>query len=451
MTENQGKKKTTINSIEYDLENEQVILTGEGEPPAFPSAQDEEDPQKNFEELQQMLRDTLEKNVPGKYVGEELDRYVNRITNTLFIIPFIQAVLEDRGLADELDFETVLSEGLQDEGGSPKEDGQAAEILKEAIRRQAEQWGFEKDRVPDTAPIKEEIRDLVSGRPSFFLKPIKDLTLAVDKVNSNIWGPKGQLDTNGQIALAIDMAGQRDKEAIVLYSLSFEEMEDIEGLKLNKSLNAYDRRCHDAAWSLYLAGNEYFTASDLHRCMGNTGSPNQKQVAKIRDSMRKMRTGIVSIDNSKELAVNKNYPLVRYTGAVMPFEEVETIKNGKPAEVTYHILAEPPLGAFARGRQNITTIPRAVLESPINKTENTLAIENYLLQRVRQMENHPQHSKRILFASVFDNCGITEKMPKSRARDLIHRELEHFKKTGFIKNYTEEKDGVTITLIKTNI
>lgn len=379
---------------------------------------------------------------------ERIKQFATKLTDLLVLTPYIQQVLD--GSDNEADKEIQplsVIEAFYIDG----EDSEYYPIYEKAEALLAK-FGLTEEIKAEATAFLDELTNEIQRKdnlPVISTKQPSDLTTATDKVNNYIWGPHAVVSANGQIAIDFNMTSQRSKQALVLYSLTFDNLEDIEGLTVSKKLTAFDRRCHDAAWSLFLAGNKYFTASDIYRAMGNTGKPAQKNIANIRGSMYKMRGGEMTIDNTPELEINKKYPQYKYNGPIMPFEEIQTIKNGKVVETTYHIFREPPLGAFARGRQNITTIPMKVLQSPLNQTENTLAIENYLYHQIRRMERNPKHSRRILYQSLFVDCGITEKMQQSRAKKTIAQELDHYKTTSFIKDYTEEKDGVTITLAKT--
>ena len=101
------------------------------------------------------------------------------------------------------------------------------------------------------------------------------------------------------------------------------------------------------------------------------------------------------------------------------------------------------IAKYSKSRKQITTVPRAVLESPLNKTNENLKIDDYLIERIAHIKKGKM-SNKILYETIFANCGITEKKQKQRAREKITRFMAHYAKTGFIKGFKAGPDGVII-------
>lgn len=121
---------------------------------------------------------------------------------------------------------------------------------------------------------------------------------------------------------------------------------------------------------------------------------------------------------------------------------------------------EPALLLFARQRGQVTIVPRAILESPLNKTEENLAIEDYIIRRIQRHRRDSAKGKgkgsrsaganrqplRILFATIYEHSNVTEKKQKQRAKQRILQLMEHYVKTDFIYEYEDDRDGLTIRL-----
>lgn len=202
-----------------------------------------------------------------------------------------------------------------------------------------------------------------------------------------------------------------------------------------KQLTPFDKRCCIAVAALFNAGNEIISATQVCRMMGNTGNPSKTALQKVNDSLTKMRAAHISIDNPK------------YEGALLPFERISAYINGKLTKSAIHILQEPPVISFARQRNQITTVSRQLLASPVSKTDANLRIDDYLLERIGHMKSGKGKTPRkMLFTTIYKQCAITTATQKHRAPEKIRRYLDHYKKCGWIKGYAEDADGITIRL-----
>lgn len=289
----------------------------------------------------------------------------------------------------------------------------------------------------------------------------KNIEYAIDKINNNVWNFFESAQTNGQLQFATERRGST-KEATVLYSIDFSALEDELGIL--KKLTPFDKRVYIACAALY---NSYsnarnvnlqqreqeqqplcFSVSQIYSAMGNKRRPASTDLEKINASLTKMRAATVYVDNTQENAVNKNYDVFKYDGSLLPFERCSGYVDNQFSDALVHLFRDPPLIAFAKSRHQITTLPDGLLCSPISKTDENLRIDDYLITRISQMKNgkNEKISKKILFATIFEKCGITEKKQKQRAPEKIRRYLNYYVERKFIKGYSESKDGITILL-----
>lgn len=373
----------------------------------------------------------------AKYAAEhkeELQLMAEGARQLLELTPFIEAEIKAQMAAHpeyaELSTDEVLAGGFY-EDGTPIEDNPFQQVIDGAIKRQEE--------YREGAAIVADIDRIIAH-------PVESLLYPLDKPNSKIWNMLEAAAPGGQIQLAIDTRRKGTKqEAPILYALSFPDL--VDGIQITRQLTPFDKRCYVAAAALYNEGNEYMTATQIHRAMGNSSSPSPAQVDKINESITKMGAARVYIDNAREIEVNKKYAAFKYDAALLPFERVRKYINGTLSESAIHLFREPPLITFARERQQITTIERQLLESPISKTDGNLRLEDYLLERIGHMKNGAAGTPRkMLYATIYEHCAIKTKMQRERAPGKIRQYLNHYKKCGWIKDYTESKEGVTIHL-----
>lgn len=275
---------------------------------------------------------------------------------------------------------------------------------------------------------------------------IASVDYPLDKINANVWQALTQADKNGQISMlpfAMEKRGSK-VELTAYYSIDFAALEEEAGVTITKHLTKFDKRVYIAAGALFNNGFETFTIAQIYTAMGNTGRPNSTTAKKINDSLTKMQAAHIYLDNSNESKVYK-YDKFVYDASLLPMERITAVMNGQ--EVTaIRLFREPPLITFARERKQITTISRKLLESPLSKTEANLTIEDYLLERISHIKSkRNKANNKMLYKTIYEECGITSRMERSRAPEKINRLLEFYKTNKFIKDFKTEADGITIT------
>lgn len=268
----------------------------------------------------------------------------------------------------------------------------------------------------------------------------------LDKVNRNIWELMEEAGADGQISMlpfAVEKRGS-SKEATVYFSIDFDD--DTKAIYKKPHLDPFDKRAYLAVYAMQEAQGDYMSLEQIWKTMGNTTRPNSTQLQRLSDSLTKMRASIY-IDNKDELPVNKKAVHFRYDGPLLPFERTTAYINGKLCGSVIHLFREPPMISFAKSRKQITTIPTKVLASPANKTDDSLRLEDYLLDCIAQIKSG-KRSNKILYATLFKHCGADgtkDKMKRSRIKnELLPRLLDFYKETKWIKGYTAAADGVTI-------
>lgn len=269
----------------------------------------------------------------------------------------------------------------------------------------------------------------------------------IDKINSNVWRYFESADADGQLTFAVERHGSKTPIDIT-YSINFDELEKIPELKITKQLSHFDKRVYLAVSALFNQGYEIITISQIYATMGNTGRPNARDIKKISDSLTKMESAQISLDNIDEHAHYSNYAHFKYQGHLLLIERVSAVVNGQLSETAIHIFREPPLVTFAKQRGQITTFSSSLLAIPLNQTESNLQLEDYLFERIGRMKNSKNKStNKILYAKIFEEIEATTNKQKSRTIPKINTILTSFKEKGYIKNFKETPtaDGVTIS------
>jgi hypothetical protein len=342
--------------------------------------------------------------------GKQPDRYINGTTTP-------------RSVADDL---FVLMLGAYD----LEEVKARIETVKKLDERNAQYWQA-------LGAILGEPRSFV---PSVTGHKVKKIDFPLDKVNSNVWKLLEE-DTHGQIAIAVEKRASR-KPLNILYSINFDALD--KDISVSRQLDPFDKRVYMAVSALYRAGNMLISFSMIHSAMGYTTRPSNNEIERIRKSVYKMRRAVVYLNNAEEAKAYK-YDKVVIDGPLLPSFMKSGIINGKQVEEALGLICEPPLMNFARGRKQITTIEKKLLETPVSKTNQNLLIEDYLIERIANAKTGRQPTK-ILYDTLYKEAKITEKKQRQRAGGKLKAILDHYVQQGHIQGYQDEGDGIRIII-----
>ena len=290
---------------------------------------------------------------------------------------------------------------------------------------------------------------------------IKEIDFTTDKVNRETWNQWANLEP-GQIALGfsedgtgelgINLANPKDRkrgiQRVMTYSINFEELEDA---GIAPRLEPYDRRVYEALSSLWGhvtndTGQETFSLKDIHYAMGYTSEPSSGAKKKINDSITKMSRAHIAVDNFDESSVYK-YPHFKYDASLLPMERITGYVDGQITDGLIHLFREPPLFTFAREREQFTSYSVRLLQTPLNKTNKNLMVEDYIREQIAWMKNKgssANRSNKITFADLFKEARIVRRDDKARQKKNVVKLLEHYIKCGWIEGYKEAADGFTI-------
>lgn len=262
---------------------------------------------------------------------------------------------------------------------------------------------------------------------------VSKLDFPIDKINNNVWNSLQANKGDGQYELWFDTVNSPNDPG-VYYSLDFDNCTD---LNITKKLLPFDKRVYVAIGSLFNAGHNVMTFSQIHYQMGYDKSPSAAQIKKLNSSILKMTSARIEINNLVERKITKNkYVEVNYKGSLLPYEVLELKINGMVAENALHIFREPPLITFARERKQITTINRRLLATPFNKTDLTIALEDYLIQHISWIKNDKKASKTLTLDKIYEKARAETRKQKMLVRQKLPKILEYYKDENFIASYS---------------
>lgn len=289
------------------------------------------------------------------------------------------------------------------------------------------------DYIEANAPHPEETTE----QTKLITKKIQEIEYPLDKVNTKLWG----LMPNKEATLKAESDNSAEQANIYLML----EFENIKGLSISRPLTFYDKKVFLSVCNLKEQGNDIVTVNQIYRAMGNKSNPNLADKEKILKSIEVMSAARVSIDNTEEAQLYPKYDKVNMRFNLLNTIVLKGYKNRHIIEDAIKI-EQSPLFIFSKNRNQITTAPIALLESPISQTEANLQLEDYLLRRIAQMKNKAEISKTIKLETVYNNCDVTTSKQKARLPEKITRILDHYKKIQWIKGYTMNDTNIKISL-----
>jgi len=276
----------------------------------------------------------------------------------------------------------------------------------------------------------------------------------------------------GAFDMVVANAKGRRKEITAYTMISYEPGET--GLAITEEkLSEYERQVSDAIISLWLAaikGNvpTFFTADMIFREMpGGSDKASPQQKGAITKAIEKFRRLHIYVDATEEFTKRGIIP----NGSKYVFDEyylnvrrhTVQIKNGGAIVQGYEILSKPVMLVYAELTKQLLTVPAKYLaiekvkqgrasRELVTMTADRQAMTGYMLRRIGVMKNDRKNkvqtqSNVILFDTLFTETGTKT---DNRKQTMINRNfcfdvLEYWKVSGFIKGYSKQEKGRSIT------
>ena len=222
--------------------------------------------------------------------------------------------------------------------------------------------------------------------------------------------------------------------------------------ELSKKLTFDDEEVHDVVATMIKEGIKKTTLTHIYkRLYGKKARPSARDLKAIDNSLTKLGSCRVTIDNRKEIEANFDYPtyydvtdnLIHYRAA-----HERTVINGMIVDGYIEFIGDdiPIMMKFAEARNNqITAVTTEQWAIPVRKTALTQALKRYLFRNIAAIKNGKLNNK-MLYDTIFDHCpiGKNDRKARARAKEYISQMLEHWKKTNFIRNYVITEKGIVI-------
>lgn len=293
----------------------------------------------------------------------------------------------------------------------------------------------------DVITLLQQVIDENISLPAVIARKLENIDYPIDKVNKDIWSLFEYAKDSQLTYKKYNVAQKNSKQTIdVLYCIDFSSLENV---SITRKLEPIDKRIYLAIAALFNMGYEVMSIQQIYNGMGYKGRAGATDIKKINTAISKMNGAHIFIDNLAEHNAYK-YDHFKYDGSLLPMERIQAIINGQTAEAAIHIFREPPMVSFARKRKQITTVDIKVLDTPLNKTNANIELEDYLIEEIARIKKGSR-SNKMLYKTIYENTNIKTVKQKQRAPEKIKQLLDHYADCHYIKAYEQKKDGISIT------
>lgn len=262
---------------------------------------------------------------------------------------------------------------------------------------------------------------------------------------------------NGE-TVELDVSSAKEQKAgrEVLSAVSV-SIEDVDGLDVNKPIDAFDSDVHSAVATLYVAGNEYMTPAQVCQTLTGSKKPTKKQIDDVEKSIDKQMWAHAKADMTAEARGRRlkidGYPVDCATleGCLILAEKVSLRSANGRMVSGYHMLKAPLLYRHAHALGQVVSFPQKMLETDVagSNTRTRSAIKNYLARRIGQIKGKGNVSNRILLSKVYEKAEVDPDNRKQRnaANKYASELLDLWSEKGFITSYRKESQGSSHKLI----
>lgn len=218
-------------------------------------------------------------------------------------------------------------------------------------------------------------------------------------------------------------------------------------IQITREMTHEDDAVFRAVCSLWAAGNSRVTGNAIYATM--IGNPDAKAtpewLAKIDECWTRQTSTQIKLDTGTVGDAYKFKRWERNRRVIEGGKDTLTIGNqfGQTTTTVYTILEEPLLQTYANALNQTARFPRAVLNTPVNKTPDVIALQNFLLDHICAI---PRISNHILYDSIWKAMHLQDNTPgvekrKEKMRNHIRKMLAYWKEIKFITRWMEVKQG----------
>lgn len=262
-----------------------------------------------------------------------------------------------------------------------------------------------------------------------------------------------------QITLDALLVLQPPEPVSAIASINFEGLDQIT-LSNDGKMTNYDKEVYKAICSLYVEGkNQFITLQMIYRTM--TGNPSGKITeatkAHITDTIKRItRLRILVETPDKSTGSERDKAAWEIDSLVLNATIVSKKLNGVKVDFCIKVFDVPILYHYASIVNRVSRIETKLLKTPINKTEDVIVLQGYLLICIDSMKTNPAANRVISYDDLYTYVIGTDEYLNRKRRAQIRTSakimLEFWKEQQFITDFCEiTKKDRTISGIHVDI
>lgn len=235
------------------------------------------------------------------------------------------------------------------------------------------------------------------------------------------------------------------------------------------NINYLDKMVLNAVCTLCCAGQYVFTTRQIYETLsGSTkkiplkkdGSSDFREIISIiNDSMEKLNSSKIYISQSVPKSTETNKKVLEDSDTIkariLDYIELESIRGGKKVNVFNLGEKNPLLLDEAINKGQIYAVSSEICNLPVSATWQSCLIRDYLIGRIEALKNsrNQQYQQSILCERIYEVIDIdgqyfsklasdnSRTVTKKRLRELAKKIMKNWIKIGYIKDFTEYKNG----------
>ena len=260
---------------------------------------------------------------------------------------------------------------------------------------------------------------------SMSVQPVNKAFLPTDAVNKNL--------TN------LENIAKEDKE--VRFSINFEALKEDSSIVIPEEINEFDVNVLNAVYSIIYSGQRRMTYRQIHKAMGYETNANTMQIRNINETIDKMSRLPVTIER-EGTKVGENLVSIDREENILLIRKFPMKVNGALADAVIEVvsLLPPILMDYAIQLDQYIVCDKKMLQLPLNSSATNNLLKNYIIREIHDCKRQ----KTIMYKDMYEQCQATDKLTKSRLRKRAKDCFEFLVAEGFIKNYSEVKDGIKL-------
>ena len=296
--------------------------------------------------------------------------------------------------------------------------------------------------------------------PRIRYKKGTELKTSTDKLGNLFYSfaaPKGKhsgqremlpIPREEMIPLKYEGNGKNAAPITLFYDFYYNDKQ-LQKLGIDNGFDSYDFFITAVFDNLYLEGNDTVSLSKVWRELGNTDSPNTKQLTELYKRAVRGAATTINIDDSEVQAAWGNDPGETYNEIISPVMPLQIkgekfIANGNVAKAEIRILSLSPFFALSQSIGHFTTWKKEILQLYTGrKTSRYYTVLQYLMSQIAWMRNpHSKRSNKITYKELYEYNADKSTRAKQLTRDMAYRLLEEvFKPAGYVLSFKEDSRG----------